>query len=585
MRISRRAPRNNPSLVRRRSLDTRARIFVRRAKNTLRTLSDPGQIIAARRETAALRRDHPGIAQDLSGFERPDGRHILIISLSDDVHQARLEAILAKALQLRGAHVSILTWRSAPRAQRLFRALRIRDLVFYDDFAGASGDYRDEAARVVERSATVRDLLRFEYRGARVGRQALSTVVRARHEPRIDLDAPGMRDAIRNTLEYAIGGVDQAGRALDATGADQLLLVERGYAGFGSIFDVALQHNIPVVQFQAAHRDDAFQLKRYRLETRDQHPRSLDPQTWTRLLGEGLTEERERTVEAELEAREGGKWFMARRIRHSGRKRGPEELRRALGLDPGRKVAVLFSHVLWDASMFYGQDLFSDQGRWFAETVKLAAEDHAVQWLVKLHPALYWKLRNDNVTTEASEIQMIREAVGSLPAHMQLLQPDDDVDNADLFQIIDAGVTIRGTVGLELPQLGVPVLTAGTSDYAGRGFTVDSETIEEYERNVRSIADLDKLDEEQVRTAQLYAYGIFCVRPWRFRSFALDYLPVGDAGDSLEHRLRYVVRSFEELQQADDLAAFARWVIESDDADYVDESLLDERADYARRPT
>ena len=135
-------------------------------------------------------------------------------------------------------------------------------------------------------------------------------------------------------------------------------------------------------------------------------------------------------------------------------------------------------------------------------------------------------------------------------------------------------MTIRGTVGLELPRLGVPVLTAGTSDYSGRGFTVDADTIEEYERNVRSIASLPRLSPEQMRTARLYAYGIFCVRPWRFQSFALDFLPVGEAGDTLEHRLRYVVRTREELEHADDLADFARWVLESDDADYVDESEL-----------
>src|SRR5256885_13780895 len=65
----------------------------------------------------------------------------------------------------------------------------------------------------------------------------------------------------------------------------------------------------------------------------------------------------------------------------------------------------------------------------------------------------------------------LREAVGELPPHVRLIRPDDDVDNVDLFRIVDAGVTIRGTVGLELPRLGVPVLTAGAGDSARRGVT------------------------------------------------------------------------------------------------------------------
>jgi hypothetical protein len=555
------------------SLGVRARVLARRARAVARVLAHPRASLAARREAVAIARAHPGLAAELAASERPDGQRILVVSLSDSVQQVRLEAILAKALQLHGGRVTILTWRSAWRARAIFRRLHLRDVVFYDDFARPMQPFREEAGRALESCATVRELLRFEYDGARIGRQALSTIVRARHEPRVELDAPGVRDELRETLAYAMEGTGRGRRILEATRPDQLLLVERGYASFGPIFDVALERGVRVVQFQSAHRDDAFQLKRYDLETRELHPRSLDARTWERLLAGGLTEERERRLEAELAAREEGKWFMARRIRHSGRRRGPEELRRELGLDE-RKVAVLFSHVLWDASMFYGRDLYPDQGRWFEETVKLAAADDSVQWLVKLHPALFWKLRSDGVAAEAAEFDMIRDAVGELPSHMRVLRPDDDVDNEDLFRIIDAGVTIRGTVGLELPRLGVPVLTAGTSDYSGRGFTVDAETVEEYERNVRAIATLPRLTEEQMRAAKLYAYGIFCVRPWRFRSFALDFLPVGEAGDTLEHRLRYGIATREELERADDLADFARWVLESDDADYVNEAEL-----------
>ena len=559
-----------------RSLRAHARALVYAAKHAR-------ELVAVRREAAATARAQPGIARDLSGSERPDGSRVLIVSLSDDVQQAKLEAILVKALQLQGARVSVVTWRSSWRARINFAALGVRGLVFYDDFAPGDAASGEAAAALAARD--VRELLAFEYRGARVGRQALSTVVRAHHEPRVDLDDAATRDALLRILQRAIEGVHRAEEIVEAVAPDELILVERGYASFGSIFDVALQRGIPVVQFQAAHRDDAFQLKRYVFETRDQHPRSLDVKTWSRLREHGLTAERERLLEDELAARAQGKWFMARRISHSSGARGPDALRARLGLDPDRKVAALFSHVLWDASMFYGRDLFPDQGRWFARTVELAAEDDSLQWVVKLHPALYWKMRSDGVTDDPSELRMIRESLGSLPPHMRLVEPDDDVDNTDLFGIVDAGVTIRGTVGLELPRLGIPVLTAGTSDYTGRGFTVDAESVEEYERNIRSIGSLGRLSDEQIETAKLYAFGIFCVRPWRFRSLALEYLPLDEAGATLAHRLRYVARSFDDLAGAEDLAAFARWALASRDADYVDESLLNVPVEYARRPT
>jgi hypothetical protein len=63
-------------------------------------------------------------------------------------------------------------------------------------------------------------------------------------------------------------------------------------------------------------------------------------------------------------------------------------------------------------------------------------------------------------------------------------------------------------------------------------------------------------------------------RPWRFDSFALDFSPSGGESDTLEHQLRFNVRTLDELEQAEDLRVFAEWVLESDDADFVDEAAL-----------
>jgi hypothetical protein len=555
-------------------LPLRVRQLARRARAQSLDLRSPQVWWRIQREAAHVRREHPGPTTDLSSRAQHDGRRYLIVSLNDRLRQVRLEAILAKSLQLRGARVDVLTFRSMRPAVHAFRALGVRNLIFWEDHVGASSDWRLATAAALAECKTLQDFKLYEYRGARVGRQALSTVVRARHEPRIDLDDPEVEQRLAGTLEYAIEGVETAERLLDAVRPDSLLMIERGYAGLGSIFDVALGRGIPAIQFGSAHRDDAFFLKRYVSDNRDLHPRSLDATTWERLLAGGWTPERERALEAELAGREEGKWFIARHVRHSARRRGADALRRDLGLDPDRKVAAVFAHVLWDAALFYGRDVYPDQGRWFEETLRLAAATPDVQWLFKLHPALFWKLELDGSRREPAELEMIRETLGELPAHMRLIRPDDDVDNNDLFELIDAGLTIRGTVGMELPRLGIPVLTAGTSDYAGRGFTIDAETIDDYERNVTAIAKLDRLTPEQVRLANLYAYGVFCVRPWRFSSFALDYESPSEAGDAPDHQLRYRVRTLDELERAEDLRAFAEWVDGSSDADFVDDAAL-----------
>ena len=199
VRMSRPEPESNRSRALR-TVERRLRAQSRRIRDAVRMLVDVRGRALARRRIAEIRSRHPGLASDLSALTREDGQRILLVSLSDEPQQARLEAILAKALQLHGARVTILTWRSARRSRTFFKAMRLRDIFFYDDVADATTSYLDEARRVLERCPTVQDLLHFEHRGVRVGRQALSTVVRTSHEPRVDLADPEVRESIVRTL-------------------------------------------------------------------------------------------------------------------------------------------------------------------------------------------------------------------------------------------------------------------------------------------------------------------------------------------------------------------------------------------------
>jgi hypothetical protein len=547
-----------PSLLRR---------SVRRARTTLQERRATG--LAAERDAfrAEVAHDNPGLLED---FPQGPGRTVLIVSLSNSTEQTKIEALMTKALQARGGRVVIFTFRSTFRGVNVFRALGLEGtLRFYEDYAPSMA-WLEEARALMADARTVQDFKVLEFRGARVGRQALGSVVRTRHDPIVDLDDPSFREDVANAIAYGMEGAQIAESLLDDVKPDVLLMNERGYAGLGAFFDVALRRGIPAIQFGQAHRDDAYHVKRYTLESRELPPRGLDEATWQELVAGGWTDARQERLDEELAARETGRWFMARRVRHGKPRGSAEALAADLGLDPAKKTVALFAHVLWDASMFYGRDLYSDQGVWFRETLRVAAENADVQWLVKLHPALLWKLQSNQVEEDPAELDIIRATLGELPPHMKLLMPDHDVDNRELFQLLDAAVTIRGTIGIELPQLGVPVLTAGTSDYAGRGFTVDADSVEEYEANVRRIGTLPRLEPAQVEAAKLYAYGVFCRKPWVYTSFGMTFLTEGFQSDRIQYRTSYHgLATREDVVSAPDLSALARFVLESDAGDFA----------------
>ena len=144
--------------------------------------------------------------------------------------------------------------------------------------------------------------------------------------------------------------------------------------------------------------------KRYTAETKAIHPRSLSDASWERVRQLEWTAERE----AELEQEFARRYDATRRSSRAGTRagRGGSRARRSRarsGSTPRRRPRSIFSHVLWDANMFFGRDLFADQEEWFVETVRAACANDAVNWIVKLHPANVWKRRRDHVSGELDE--------------------------------------------------------------------------------------------------------------------------------------------------------------------------------------
>jgi hypothetical protein len=496
---------------------------------------------------------------------------VLIVSLSEFVYQLKLEGILGKAFQLAGCRVVALTHSLDRWGEPYLGAFGIDEFVHPEDFLDDAAEQEVEraVAEVLAGDLGVQSLRLVEFHGAHVGEQTLSTISRRFEQGRISLSDPPLRAALEEVLRESMASVLAGERLLERLDPDVVLFNEKNYAGFGSIYDLALARGANVIQFVIAgiHWRDALVFKRFTEETRRVHPTSLSRESWERVSTLPWTDERERELRDEFELRYGGGEMHPDAGMQAGKRiKTAEEVRAQLGLDPAKKTIVVFSHVLWDANMFFGADLFEDQETWLVETVRAACANDAVNWVVKLHPANMYK-------TDARELNdeiAIREAVGDLPSHVKLLRPETDINTYSLFAVTDGGVTIRGTIGMELPVFGIPVLTAGTGRYSGLGFTVDSETAAEYLDRLAHAQELEPLDEEAVLLAKRHAYALFRLRPFRFTSYRASFMPPARLSHPLSHNLELTLRTPGEVEQAPDLRAFAAWALGSE-ADYLAE--------------
>jgi len=545
---------------------------------TLSALAARGRGLRAR---ATLERDY-------WSFRRKHGRALaeppaatrgvaLIASLTYSTFQAKLEGMIARAFQLKGLEPVAVVLPDARMARRYLELFGVRRFVHLADFMHA--ELAEEAAaagrELLAQVAKPSDLKALTFRGADVGRQALSTASRYLHEGGVDLNDRHARELLGRLLPAAIWTAVASDELLDAVRPELVLFNERNYADSGPVCDIALKRGVDVIQFVAGFEDETLVFKRYTEETKGIHPRSLSDESWRQVAAFEWTPDHDQALDEEFARRyDRSATFLARWNQGWTRRQPRDEIARALDLDPTKRTAVVFSHVLWDANMFFGRDLFADQADWFVETVKAAAANDRVNWIVKLHPSNVWKRKRDSVGGELDELRLIREGVGELPSHLHLLEPDTDISTWSLFDVTDWGITIRGSIGFELPCFGKPALTAGTGFYSGRGFTVDSETKAEYLERLRTIETIPAPTAEQVRLARKHAHALFRLRQTRFTSFRAVYQPLERVDRPSEASIEILPRSPDELGRAEDLRRLGDWAVDSRALDYLEREVV-----------
>lgn len=451
---------------------------------------------------------------------------VLLCELMANYASIKVEILLAMALRRRGHAVAVLLPSRNRMVERLHKAAGATSF-FYLDTLTIEDERREcqrQAAAIVAGVNDLNALFDHETDGFRSGRNALSTAIRRLRVGRLDSGSPEHRALVTACLAESLLTQLAVTRLLDAAKPTLALFNERGYTPAGEVFDGCLLRGIDCVQWFGAPQSDSLIYKRYTLATRDRHPLALGSDTWAALQQAAFSPaEEDRIMQLLAKNYAKGAWFNRQQLQEGKAVFEAVETRQRLGVAEGRKVAVVFAHILYDATFFYGSSLFQDYEAWLIETVRCAIANPALDWIIKVHPVNVWRSKMDGAPIEQLESIAIERAVGKLPPHVRILPADTSINTYSLFGAIDYGVTVRGTIGMELPCFGIPTVTAGTGRYSGAGFTIDPQTPEEYRAVLARLQETPPLGRDAIRLARLYLWGTFFRRPVRMQSFLLDF--------------------------------------------------------------
>jgi hypothetical protein len=508
----------------------------------------------------------------------PIERKLNLYAVDDDsIYALKLMAFISQALRLRGWRVRVvLRNRSMLLGRAYFHAFGINQFVYLDDHRLDREDRelcRRKAQEFLDRPLSLQGVKAWTFEGCWIGPQIIATLSRIRFEGSVDFAHPEVRQRLEEMLVPALEHVLRACKLIECHPADLALTIEANYAVFGPLVDAAIGRGCNVIQMIQPWKDDALTFRRMTPGTRRDHPSSVARETLDELAPRSWTAWEQRALDQMFEDRYGGRWFLQERNQRSTRRYTAAELATRFGLDSARPTVVVFSQVLWDANLFYGNDLFEDAGEWFVETVRAACANPALNWLIKLHPANVWKRKYEGITQEYAERVLIEKHIGPLPPHVTLISAEDDISTLSLFETIDYGVTVRGTSGMELVCFGKPCVTSGTGRYSGLGFTLDSENRTQYLERLARLHMQPPMSAEEIHRAKWHAYSAFALRPWPMLGAKAEFRYAEEGSTPLDHNLALIASSLQQLDSLGDLTGWAEWA-QSDAVDYIHQAGL-----------
>ncbi len=492
-----------------------------------------------------------------------DGPRVLVAtSVPGSAAHTMIESIVAVALTLRGANVSLLTCdRVLPACFRtekpevpdpatiadyafnahrlcqecpnvgylLYAPLGLPQLEFSEFLAPAD----HERARSLAQTLPFAEIAGYTQEGLAVGEHALAGALRyfasgnLAHEPAGEV-------IVRRYFEGALLTAALMARLLEQKKFAAAFFNHGIYAPQGIVAESLRQHGVPISIWHIAYRKSCFLASH---GDTYHHTMLTEPTSaWEDLPWDDA---REAELMDYLQSRWQGTndwiWF------HEKPEESLEKISAEIGVDLSKPTIGLLTNVMWDAQLHYRANAFPNMLAWVLATVAWFARHPELQLLIRVHPA---EVRGTMKSRQPLVAELARHWP-QLPPNVFVIPPESQVSTYAAMLQCDSVIIYATKTGVELTALGVPVIVAGEAWIRGKGFALDAGDPAGYERLLATLPLRRRLEGQDLLRAKKYAYHFFFRRmipihfippagdwpPYRLDIAGLrDLLPGQDAG-------------------------------------------------------
>ncbi|CAN2170822.1 hypothetical protein MCERE155_00043 [Candidatus Nanopelagicaceae bacterium] len=192
--------------------------------------------------------------------------------------------------------------------------------------------------------------------------------------------------------------------------------------------------------------------------------------------------------------------------------------------DDGKKRILIATHDFFDSPHSYGDNLYPDFYIWLERLGELSNETD-YNWYLKTH--------RDSV---ADDKPIFAELIRKFPKFNEI---DANISHHKIIQAgIDLVLTVFGTVGMEYPALGIPVINASRNNpHVNYDFSVTPKNITEYESLIRNLSSYSF----QINKSEIYEFyymaHLFNPKSWIYYDYDLFLEDIGGYEKSVSNQV------------------------------------------------
>ncbi len=437
-----------------------------------------------------------------------NGKSILIYSGIGSMYLTPLEIMLYHLLSFKGYNVDYLIYNKDIKYHELVTkdnvengtsAQIISDInnhaVKYLRGARVKYSYIEvtpEVTSLVEKVASLEDLLKYNYDGINFGEIVVGAMYRYYKSLTFD------NDAFRLGKEYlytSLVNYFQIKKSCKLKTYEYVLLSHGIYCTWGPVTSFLKNNDIHYVCYDRAKTKSNCN---FNIDTPS--PIWDFSPAWTRLSDFRLSKVEIERVNNYLSDRELQKGDVYS-YNTKGKELDVNALREKLGIGGEKKVITIFTNLIWDAANVSRDIAFTSPLDCVKRTIEYYGQRGDISIVIRSHPA------EKVLGTNERYGELIKSNIdSSLLKNTTIIEPEDEINSFSVIEISDIGIVHTSTVGLEMAMADKPVVLISDTHYRGKGFTHDAESEAHYFSIIDSLLNGGEGIQDQVVRSNKYFY-------------------------------------------------------------------------------